>query len=193
MISIVKGKVVKQSTQEKNNYVDILTNSGVGYRVIVPTNLIFPLDSEVTLYTSFQVREDSQTLFGFDSEVVRDFFELLITVSGVGPKTGVSVLSTYSMQEVVGYINEKNHKELSRVSGLGSKSAQKIIVELENRVGEYESVVGKDKGLLKDLREALTTLGFSGKALEKYLEKGKDNLDNVDGLDQLIKIVLSDN
>lgn len=193
MISLIKGTIAKFGNSEKNSYIDVLTNSGVGYRVLVPSNKLFNTGEEVTVYTSFQVREDSQTLFGFNDEVIRDFFELLITVSGVGPKTAMNILSTYSMEEVVGYINEKNHKALSKVSGLGSKSAQKIIVELENRVEGYESVAGGENSMLKELKDALSVLGFSGKALEGYVKKGEDYVDEVGSVDQLIKIVLQDN
>ncbi len=193
MISLIKGIITKFGNSEKNSYLDILTNSGVGYRVLVPSNQLFATGEEVIVYTSFQVREDSQTLFGFGNDVMRDFFELLITVSGVGPKTAMNILSTYTMAEVVGYINERNHKALSKVSGLGSKSAQKIIVELENRVEGYEGISGSENSMLKDLKDALSALGFSGKVLDGYVKKGEEYVDDVQSVDLLIKIVLQEN
>lgn len=194
MISFLSGKIIKVGSSEKHSFVDVLTASGVGYRVLVQSNRLYSLDLEVSLYTSFQVREDSQTLYGFSTLEDRDFYELLITVSGVGPKTALAILSMYSVPEVVGIINSKEHKLLSKVSGLGSKGAQKIVVELENRVSDFDGdiVDSKNIEILLELKEALQSLGFSGKALDGYIDKASLKVSEIPTLDELIKFVLSD-
>jgi holliday junction DNA helicase RuvA len=89
MISYITGKILKTSIS-KDSYVDILTDSGIAYRISVPSTYVLPSKGEkFSLYTHFHVREDSQTLFGFKNEEERDFFEQLISVSGIGPKIGI--------------------------------------------------------------------------------------------------------
>ncbi|PKL42088.1 MAG: Holliday junction branch migration protein RuvA, partial [Planctomycetes bacterium HGW-Planctomycetes-1] len=77
--------------------------------------------TDISVYTSFQVREESQTLYGFNTELERDFFEELLTVSGIGPKSALSILSTYSMERVKEIVLEGDSKLLSKVPGLGLK------------------------------------------------------------------------
>lgn len=195
MISYISGKVLKNNTG-KNNFVDVLLNSGIAYRVFVTSKYIFSeKDSDISMYTSFQVREDSQTLYGFSSERERDFFEQLLGVSGVGPKLGLSILSTYTLEEVRDIVSDGDSKLLSKVSGLGSKGAQKIILELRGQIDfdkEGRGDVVSDK--IKELKEALKSLGFNGKAMDECVEKGEDILkeDDVD-IEDLIRLVLSNN
>jgi Holliday junction DNA helicase RuvA len=195
MISLITGKIAKVGKTEKYTFLDIMTNAGVGYRIIVGNNESYILGKELLLYTSFQVREDSQTLYGFKSESERDFFELLITVSGVGPKIAVAILSTYSMGEVCAFIANKDHQSLSKVSGLGSKGAQKIVVELENRIDGYDisNETIMNRVVNSELEQALKALGFTGEALSLYLKKGEKFTNKVKSIDELLKKVLQEN
>lgn len=197
MISLIKGKIVKIGSTDKYGFIDLFTNSGVGYRVIVVGKNKFLIEDEITLYTSFQVREDSQSLYGFISEAQRDFFELLISVSGVGPKIAVSILSTFTLSEVATCIVNKDHKSLATTPGLGSKGAQKIVVELENRLGGFEFDISEtstsSKILLSELSNALKSLGFTGEAHNEYMKKGESISKKVDSVDELIKLVLKEN
>lgn len=193
MISYISGKVLKNSSS-KISFVDILTNSGIAYRVFVTDKYPFlEKGSSVEMYTSFQVREDSQALYGFGSEVERDFFEQLLTVSGVGPKLGLSILSTYSLEQVREIILDGDSKLLSKVSGLGSKGAQKIILELRGRIDfDKEDKVSGNSVKIKELKEALKSLGFSGKSLEECVSKAEDILSSEDiDIEDLIRKVLS--
>ncbi len=180
MISILKGQVEKIVVGDKYNMVDVLTDSGVGYRVIVLAKDSYVQGNLVKLFTSFQVREDSQTLYGFATESVRDFFELLLTVSGIGPKIAIAVLSAYSVDDVASFVVNKDHQSLSKVSGLGSKGAQKIVVDLENRLTGLDLKLSKSgvggNLMHRELSEALKSLGFSGEALKGYLEKAENLL-----------------
>ena len=194
MISYISGKILKINTG-KQIYVDILTQSGIGYRVYVPSNMdIGSSKEEISLYTSFQVREDNQTLYGFKEEVDRDLFEEIITVSGIGPKTGLSILSTYERGELEQIILEGDSRKLSKVSGLGSKGAQKIILELRGRIefnkDDKESI---ESIRIKEFKEAMRALGFSGEALKLYVKKAEKILDKeILDIEDLLKKVLSD-
>lgn len=196
MISLIKGKIIKLGSTDKYGFVDILTDGGVGYRVLISLRESIGLDDNIQLFTSFVVREDNQSLYGFKEEIERDFFELLISVSGVGPKIALSILSRFSMSEVATCIVNKDHKTLSSTPGLGSKGAQKIVLELENKLGGFEFNISESdtskKILIKELSDALKSLGFSGGALNEYLKKGEKYTNDVSSVDELIKLVLKE-
>lgn len=192
MISYISGKILKNDIG-KNPYIEVLVGSGVGYRVFVTHKFKFKeKSSDICLYTSFQVREDSQSLYGFDAEEERDFFEQLLTISGVGPKVALSILSTYDMDRVKEIVLEGNSKLLSKTPGLGLKGAQKIILELRGKIDfDKEDARFKDDLRIRELKEALKTLGYSSRSLEESVKKGekileKENLD----IEELIRKVL---
>jgi Holliday junction DNA helicase RuvA len=194
MISYISGKILKTNLG-KETYIDILTKSGVGYRVFVPSNTkMLPVESDITIYTSFQVRDDSQTLYGFDKELDRDLFEELITVSGVGPKTGLAILSTYSREELEKIILEGDSKKLSKVVGLGSKGAQKVILELRGKIDfKDEDKQSIESKRMKEFKEAMHALGFKGETLKLYVKKAEKILDKeILEIEDLLKKVLSD-
>lgn len=173
MISYISGKLLKLYTG-KDSFVDILTASGVGYRVFLTKKANIINDgSMISLYTSFHVREDAQTLYGFLTESERDFFEKLITVSGVGPKLALAILSTYSQAEVENMIMEGDDAGLSKTPGLGSKGAQKIILELRGKI-DFKKETPQDTDELKELKSALKALGFTGEQLQAKLDLGKE-------------------
>jgi Holliday junction DNA helicase RuvA len=191
MISYISGKVLKNGIS-KISYTDILLPSGIGYRVFVTSQFKFlEKGSDIFVYTSFQVREESQMLFGFNTEQERDFFEELLTVSGIGPKSALSILSTYSMEKVKSIVLDGDAKLLSKVSGLGLKGAQKIILELRGRIDfDKEDEVDTDK--VRELKEALKSLGYTGKGLNDAVDKGRDILEKKDiDIEELIRKVLS--
>lgn len=192
MISLIKGKVLRNSFG-KDSCLEVLTSSGVGYKLFVSTKFIFQeIDTDINIYTSFQVREDSQTLYGFNSREERDFFEQLISVSGIGPKIGLSILSTYTREEIEDIIKEGDSKKLSKVSGLGSKGAQKIILELRGKIDfDKEDKQKEEKEILKDLRAALKSLGFTGSSLDGAMKDAQEKIDKEDiEIEDLLKYVL---
>ena len=147
MISYISGKVI-QSRVGKVNYIDILVPLGVGYRVYVTSQFKFVKNgTDVKIYTSFQVRKESQTLYGFNTEIERDFFEELLTVSGIGPKSAMSILSTYCIDRVKQIILDGDSKLLSKVPGLGLKGAQKVILELRGKI-DFDREDSSVKGML---------------------------------------------
>jgi len=192
MISYIFGKVIK-SYIRKSNYIDVLISSGIGYRVYVSAQFEFKdVGDMVSVFTSFQVREDSQTLYGFSKEGERDFFEELLTVSGIGPKSALAILSTYTMDRVKQIILDGDSKLLSKTPGLGLKGAQKVILELRGRIDfDKEDTQDREDERLKELKEALKILGFKGKELDDCIKRGGDILKKEDiDIESLIKKVL---
>ncbi len=190
MISYIKGEVIK-TVLGKDTYVDILTSCGIGYRVYIPSSYSIS-EKEVSLYTYQHIREDAQTLYGFKCEEDKNIFEKLIGVSGIGPKIALTVISTYSLTELDKIINEGDAKTLSKVSGLGLKGAQKIILDLRGKVDLKQKE--EEKVIIRELRDALKALGFNGELLKEKLDSGEKILQKKGDveIEELIKIVLSE-
>jgi Holliday junction DNA helicase RuvA len=154
MIGYVDG-VVKHQV---GNQIILGTHSGVGYRIFVGAQL-FPLDSEVALYIHHHVREDASDLYGFQHPADLTIFELLLTVSGVGPKMAYNALSTLGRESVHDAIATNQPAIFKSVSGIGQKVAEKIILELRNKIG-ITALSATSGGSHSDLIEALTQLGY---------------------------------
>lgn len=196
MIVKVEGEVINIKRGDNNRHVDVMCNSGVAYRVylgMADNAIKFSLNSEISLFTSHQVREDSQTLYGFSTSEDRDFFEVLIGVSGVGPKTALNMLSLYTVSDVKQMILEGDHKGLSRAQGLGPKGAKKIILELAGILTiDTDDANSAQSSVLKDVKDAFRSLGFAGSELDQMLDSAetimKEN-ENI-GIEGIIQSVL---
>ncbi|MGR9089185.1 MAG: Holliday junction branch migration protein RuvA [Gammaproteobacteria bacterium] len=117
---------------------------GVGYEVEVPMTTIWSLpdlDSDVILLTHLVVREDAQLLFGFATDAERDLFRALIKVSGVGAKVALAILSGIEADEFVRCVHENNTARLTALPGIGKKTAERLIVEMRDRVGDWAPAV----------------------------------------------------
>ncbi len=194
MISFLKGEVQNKTTTSKEAFVDIFTNSGVGYRIVVPTTyLIPPKGKEYSLFTHFHVREDSQALYGFETEGEREFFEQLIQISGIGPKIGIAILSAFSREDLEQMIEEGDAKGLSKVPGLGLKRAQKIIIELRG-ILDLTKEDDSDSVILKDLRDALRALGFNTEDIKGKVEVASEIVRKEEDIEigELIKKVIKE-
>jgi holliday junction DNA helicase RuvA len=150
MISRVTGKVVE--LVEKGAVVE---TSGLGYAIFTPST--FKVGDTTTLHTHLVIRDDVQELYGFETPQEKLLFIKLISVSGVGPKTGLQIMSMYPMNELVRIIKSGDSKAISLVSGVGKKSAEKIIIDLKDKLDGFES---SEKGPEHDLVEALISLGY---------------------------------
>jgi Holliday junction DNA helicase RuvA len=165
MIAFLRGGL--HSISGDSVIVDV---NGVGYRALVPLSVIPCLPSpgqEVTLYTLMVVREDSISLYGFDTVEALEVFRLLLNVSGVGPRGALNLLSVISPRSLVAAVREENVGLLTRAPGIGKKSAQRIILELKDRLkteGCPAAVAGAvpdgQGGGNGDAVEALVSLGF---------------------------------
>jgi Holliday junction DNA helicase RuvA len=178
MIALVAGEVHVR----RPDHVVIETASGVGYRLAVSAETLRQVPAaggSVSLLTHLVVREDALSLFGFATEEERDLFLLLIGVQGVGPKMAQAVLSGGSPRELVGSVASGDVKRLTAVPGIGKRTAERIIVELREKVGVLEDVPaadgsgeitvrrGDDPRSLA--REGLVELGFSLEEAEGLL------------------------
>ena len=163
MISIVTGTV--RSLQSDRLIVEV---GGIGLSVLVnpATSSAVSLGSSVQLFTSLVVREDSITLFGFLSEQARSFFELVQTVSGVGPKVALSILSALTPEDLARAIAQEDVATIERVPGIGRKGAQRMILELKGKLSDLsdsDTYRGHQPAWREQLTSALVSLGFSPK------------------------------
>ena len=175
MIGRIKGKIV----EVEENIALIETNNGVFYQVFITPSLLTKnkLPFEITIYTYLQVRDDALVLFGFETKKEHDFFKLLLSVSGVGPKTAFSVISFSKVDELIKAVKENESGYFTRVPGLGKKTAMKIILELSQRL---QSEFKLEKMYLSDddktVVDALVSLGFKSNEARNILSKLPKNL-----------------
>lgn len=189
MISTLRGKVL--SNTESALIVEV---GGIGYSVTTVPNVRLgeQIGREIFLHTAMVVREDSWTLFGYQSVTERDLFQLLQTVSGIGPKVSHAILSALSVPQIVGAITLGDSKTLEQVSGLGKKGAQRIILELKDRVGIFATEVAQGGARADEhslsLAQALAGLGFSAKEIEHALDIVKSS--SAKTLEENLKVAL---
>jgi len=160
MIASIQGKVLLLG--EDNLVVDV---GGIGYLVYVPRILPATLrrGEKVSLLTHLVVREDSLTLFGFQDQEEVFLFQQLIKVNGVGPRLALETISTHTPDVIKRAVLNKQEEIFSQVSGIGKKTAQKILLSLEDRIplGDDYVFTPEIAGINAEVREALTTLGYS--------------------------------
>lgn len=168
MITHIEGRLV-----EKNPTDVVIDCNGVGYLVNISLNTFsdLPNTENVKLFTYLQVREDSHTIYGFSSRSEREIFKMLISVSGVGASTARTMLSSLSPQQVSEAIASGDVGTIQSVKGIGSKTAQRVILDLKDKVLkvyglEDVSAVSSNTNKIEAL-SALETLGFARKQAEK--------------------------
>ena len=150
----------------------VLDVNGIGYRVFVPQPSVQEIagsSGKVKLFTHMAVREDAITLYGFLHGSEREIFSILIGVSGIGPQTALNILSQITIEDFAMAILSDDEKSLTRVSGIGSKSAKRLILELKDKMKKVRDSmppVGTGRGdhTINDAASALISLGFAGKA-----------------------------
>jgi Holliday junction DNA helicase RuvA len=187
MIGKLKGKLVEVD----KNIGLIETSGGVFYQVFLIPSLIslIPPNSAIELYTYLQVRDDALILFGFETKKQHDFFKLLLTVSGVGPKTAFSVISFVPLDSLVKFVQSNDVNAFTQVPGLGRKTAMKIILELSSKLKsdfDISKMILSDED--KTVVEALVSLGYKSYDAKKLLSKLPKNL----SVEEKIKEALSD-
>jgi Holliday junction DNA helicase RuvA len=135
---------------------------GVGYKVFVGPELYGQLrvGENEKVFTFHQVKEDAQNLFGFRTVEELEFFEQLISVSGIGPKAAMGILSAASVEKVKASIINQDPTLISSVSGIGKKTAEKVVIELKNKVGTTTSYFEQSGGKAEEVYDALIQLGF---------------------------------
>lgn len=175
----------------------VLECGGVGYLCHCPSRTLAALQVGQTqrLWVHLAVREDALTLFGFLAQAEKEFFLSLTNVSGVGPKIGLSLLSTFTPDEIVSAIRANQPSHLARASGVGKKLAEKIIVELKDKLGSLPTLASTGatnalvQGPFAEVVSALQNLGYSPKVAETAGQKALENQPDA-SFDQLFKTAL---
>ena len=161
---------------DKNPPQVLVDCNGVGYEVDVPMSTFFNLPGvgePVTLLTHFVVREDAQILFGFGSSGEREAFRQLIRISGVGPRTALSVLSGMSVGDIAQAVTAQDATRLVKVPGIGKKTAERLLLELKGKIGADIGVPAGGAAATDaqaDILQALVALGYSDKEAQASLK-----------------------
>ncbi|MDO8589915.1 MAG: Holliday junction branch migration protein RuvA [bacterium] len=168
MIGTLNGTV-----RHKNLNALVVDVSGVGYKVFVTTETALEItpSSPIFLWTHLAVRETSLELFGFLDKGTLDIFELLITISGIGPKSALGILNVASPAMLRQAVASEDTTYLTRVSGIGKKKAEKIVLELKDKLKTTKEDGGTDMRSEGDALEALVSLGYSERDAREALKK----------------------
>lgn len=177
---------------EKNPPQLLLDVNGVGYEVDVPMSSFYNLPGlgeKVTLLTHFIVREDAQVLFGFLTHEERNTFRQLIKISGVGPRTALSILSGLSVSELAQAVSLQESSRLIKVPGIGKKTAERLLLELKGKLGDAltspsASVQNDAQG---DILQALLALGYSDREAAASLKALPSDVGVSDGIKLALK------
>jgi Holliday junction DNA helicase RuvA len=192
VIAHLRGRIL-----EKHPNRIVVDVGGVGYDVAVPLSTFYGLGepgAEVVLRIHTHVREDALSLFGFASPLEQDLFERLIGVSGIGPKLALAVLSGIEPRDLVTAIQHSDHARLTAIPGVGKKTAERIVVELKDRLPKAEHVSAPDAGaaapsvLRDDVLSALMNLGYHRPLAEKAADAAVRS--NSGGFEQTLRQAL---
>lgn len=192
MISRVQGKLVRRDLHS----IEVMTSGGVAYELLIPLSVFERLPREggdVELRTWYVVREDSAELFGFLDASERTLFGRLLSASGVGPRLALNMLSTMTPARLVAAITSKDIAALKRIPGLGAKKAERLVLELSDRLDDVAvaSRVEKPSGAsAEEAVGALVALGYNAAEATTAVRKALDDEGKLIGID-LIKAALA--
>ena len=196
MIAHINGKLLSKSPQSV-----VVDTAGVGYHIHVPLSTFYQLPDEmetVSLHVYTHVREDMLQLFGFQTETEKEIFLLLISVSGIGPKLALNILSGIEIAELLSAIVSSDSERISAIPGVGKKTSQRITLELKEKVSDIaegievrpqEKMQIRNKEIFDDALSALINLGYPSKPAKIILENVLRNNNDIN-LDTLLKEAL---
>jgi holliday junction DNA helicase RuvA len=171
MISYLKGKIIKKG----NNFIILAVHDSVGYKIFINENLAAEtkIGNELELFTHQYIREDAEDLYGFTTYEKLAMFEMLLSVSGIGPKSGLGIMAIAGVEEIKTAIAEGDISLLTKVSGIGKKTAERVILDLRDKVGALVPAAGAISavGLRGDEIDALVSLGYSLQQAREALSK----------------------
>ena len=197
MIAMLSGKIAYKGISHV-----VVDAQGVGYRVFIPLTTFYALpeaDQAITLHIHTSVKEDAIHLFGFYTREERELFQLMISVSGIGPKVALNILSGISSAELLEAISAGNLTRLMAIPGIGRKMAERLILELKEKVMKkmaadaIPAANAKQKQaemMREDVLSALMNLGYKAGAARDALEKAARDLKEEPAMDQLLKKAL---
>ncbi|MFA5103620.1 MAG: Holliday junction branch migration protein RuvA [Candidatus Margulisiibacteriota bacterium] len=196
MISFVEG--ILDSIEPSKIAVNV---GGVGYGITVTSSVLKnlpPKGQKIRILTYLNVKEDALQLFGFSSKEERGLFLQLLSVSGIGPKGAMNIVSSFELNQLVTAIVKADVDMLTAAQGIGKKTAQRVIVELREKISKAYSLdassgifdASTDSPMLKDAVSALMALGYASKEARKAVSKGVDELSPGASVEDLIKYSL---
>ncbi|OHA58916.1 MAG: Holliday junction DNA helicase RuvA [Candidatus Vogelbacteria bacterium RIFOXYD1_FULL_44_32] len=177
MIGYLQG-----SLTYKDDKSAIISVGGIGYIVYLPAHTLaqITLETKITLWTHLSVREDALDLFGFTDREELSYFKLLIGISGIGPKSALAILSLAPPSTLRQAVLSGNTDYLTKVSGIGRKSAEKIIIELRDKLGALETSELMHASGDNDLLDALSALGYQPRDIRDIIHKISAEADTTD-------------
>lgn len=196
MIANISGRLIRKTTESI-----VIDVGGVGYELFIPLSTFYILpdiNEPASLKVYTHVREDAIQLFGFLTQEERDVFGLLISVSGVGPKLARNILSGIAVGDLVAAIGSSDNKKLSSIPGIGGKSAERLILELRDKiktivlkgVPEQREAACESDPLAADVASALENLGYKPAQAEEAVKKAKNGLPEGASFESLLKEAL---
>jgi Holliday junction DNA helicase RuvA len=190
MIAMLSGNIVELHSGEA-----VLDVNGVGYSVRVPATYLPTKKDGVKLHIDTVVREDSITLFGFETLSEKAMFRQLYSVSGVGPRTALAIVSFYSSNDLKKIIASKDIAQLSKVPGIGKKTAERVIVELKDKLGISTSedtveYVGESRSVYDELMQALLNFGYKRNEAVEALKPRLDDINKGKPVEEILRSTL---
>jgi len=193
MIAHIEGKIDSRTTDTV-----IVEAGGLGYEIHVPSHVgdLLPANGErcrLFVHTNFR-EDDGTSLYGFMTREDRDLFRLLLTVSGIGPKVGLNILSSVTAEELAEAIVHEDLKALTQISGIGKKTAQRLVLELKDKVADMRIMIRAKKPMADtasdDAVDALQALGYSRTAAVDAVGKARETFASPPKVEELIKVSL---
>ena len=172
MITYIKGRLI-----EKTPTKIIVESNGIGYEINISLNTYerIPDEENIKIYTYLQRKEDADILFGFSEESERGIFQQLISISGIGPSTARTILSSISPKEIQDAVWSEDVERIKSIKGIGLKTAQRLIIELKDKVELFDKkdldLSGEKYDIKKEALLALSVLGFNKSKSEKIVSK----------------------
>ena len=197
MYDYIKGILAGKSNTSKGAYVTVEA-FGIGYLMEVTSRDFNELaDGEIKIYTVLLHREDKMSLCGFLHKEDRDIFNILTSVSGVGSKMALTLLDEFDSSELIGFVIDGNYKEITRAKGVGPKLAQKIILELKDKLMNYQTKepikitsitpVKIDDRAVEDAQMVLVSLGYERKEIQDAISKAVAILNDKASAEEILK------
>ena len=189
MIGRIKGKILEKIPPHI-----LIDCNGVGYEIEVPMTTFYDLPEaggDVILLTHFLVREDAQLLFGFATDQERIIFRKLLKVNGIGAKASLSILSGMTVHELTHTIQSQDVVSLTKIPGVGKKTAERLILELKDKFSdaEFQSSNISSSKELDDIQNALSALGYNQKDILLVTKEFEPNISVNDGIKRALKLL----
>lgn len=182
MFGSIKGKIILKTDRGV-----IVETSGVGYKINILPDLSHKEGGEVSFWIHTNVREDAIELYGFKERKELEFFEMLIGVSGIGPKSALAILGIATIETLRKAIGTGDITYLTKISGIGKKTAERIVIDLRDKMGDEKEGVSLQIEL--DAMEALKSLGYSQSEAREALKKVSPDVDTNTKIREALKIL----